>query len=83
MGNKELERMKTSYGYLFEIEYKTKNRIRGILESKYGFNSLFIIRSQFKNKLTNKSLENMQFHEMISYLKMVPVVYEAFGENTI
>ena len=75
--------MVTSYGYLFVIETKTRTKAKKILEDLYGSDSLTIIRSLYKNKLSNKSLENMHFHELVSFLKMVPILEETFGESFI
>ncbi|WP_098442764.1 hypothetical protein [Bacillus sp. es.036] len=83
LDNGDLERMKSSYGYLFEIESKTRKQANVLLENLYGANSSIILSSQYKNKLSNKSLENMYFHELVSFLKMVPVLKESFGESYI
>lgn len=62
--------MKECYGYLFEIENILKNSIRSHLYNLYGENWILIIRKKYNNRISNKDLENMNFHELISFIKM-------------
>ena len=79
----EIEKMKKSYGYLFEIENTLRIKTSTLLRNKYGELWRTIICKKYKNKLTQKHLEQMYYHELISFISMIPEASEFYSEEVI
>ncbi|MFK3960813.1 hypothetical protein [Pseudalkalibacillus hwajinpoensis] len=79
----EIEKMKKSYGYLFEIENTLRNSTSSLLRNKYGELWRTIICKKYKNKLTQKHLEEMYYHELISFISMIPDASALYSEEVI
>ena len=79
----ELEVMKTGYEYLFVIENELRVSVEYLLELKYGMNWKESIKRNYKNNLVQKNFENLYFHELISFLSMIPVLKDNYGDHLI
>lgn len=83
LGLVEIEKMKIGYGYMFEIENTLRNRTHCLLRNKYGNLWRTIINKKYKNKFSHKHLEEMYYHELISFISMIPDVSELYDEEVI
>lgn len=72
--------MKTSYGHLYFIENTIRNTILTKLFELYGINWVTVISRSYRNELTNKYIEDMYFHELLSFILLIPELKEVFGE---
>lgn len=67
----ELKFMMTSYGYLYEIENILRDIIISELSEMYGVNWEYTIKHKTTKRLPNKNFENLFFHELITYVKVI------------
>ncbi|MCA0987260.1 hypothetical protein [Guptibacillus algicola] len=74
-----LNLMKSSYGHLFIIENTLRKIINHKLSNTYGGNWIFFIRKKYKNNLTKKDIHQMYFHEMISFILLIPELKDDLG----
>lgn len=79
----DLEKMKKCYGYLFEIENGLRDSIATILREKYGSVWSEHIKNRYKNNLVKKTFRDLYFHELISFISMVPEVCELYSKDLI
>ena len=71
MKKDELKFMMTSYGYLYEIENILRDIIISELSEKYGGTWEYTITKKTMKRLPNKDFENLFFHELITYVKVI------------
>ena len=70
----ELELMKEGYGTLYEIENRMRRFVKVKMERKYGPNWQLIITKETRNKCTNTKFEQLHFHQLVSYYKIIPTL---------
>lgn len=83
MHNMNYKMLVRSYSYLLVIENNIRNKTISRLEKDIGQNWKWKIRKRYFNSLTNKSIENMFFHELISLINLVPELHKDYDENTL
>jgi len=78
-----LEDMKNCYGMLFQIENKIRNNIKETLVLHYGDYWVDKINKIYKNNITSRPIDELHFHELINFLKIVPEVNNLYEESTL
>lgn len=77
--NCSLENMKLCYGHLFVIETTVRKIINQTLLEEFGVHWSVTLKRHYKNNITNKPLENMYFHELLSLISLIPKLKQVFG----
>ncbi|WP_270181117.1 hypothetical protein [Alkalihalobacillus sp. CinArs1] len=70
MDKVDLNVMKESYGYLFEVENYLRKFIEHNMELKYGTNWEVIAHKLYNNSLTNKQVNDLYYHELLAYISL-------------
>ena len=79
----DVEKMKIGYGCLFEIENELRCIINAILKDYYGVKWPEKINSIYSNKIANKKLGNLYFHELVSFISMIPILKKYFSKDLL
>ena len=79
----DLNTMKESYGYLFEIENYLRTFIKQYMELEYGPNWELVSRKFIVNSITNRKINDLYFHELISFIKLFKCLYINMSTDTI
>ena len=75
--------MKDSYGYLFEIENYLRNYIKQNMELEYGSNWELVSCKLIVNSITNRKINDLYFHELISFIKLFKCLNINMSSDTI
>ena len=78
-----LIRMKNSYGYLYIIENDIRQKINIQLNKIHGSNWISIMKNKYQNNISKKSIDSMYYHELLSFIKMVPELNEIYSKDIL
>ena len=77
----ELELMKESYVTLYEIENRMRKFAKLKMEQEYGLHWKLKITKEVKNKYTITTIEQLHFHQLVSFYKTFPSLTSSIPPN--